>query len=181
MIKMEKRNSLDLKRLNISTLFFLACLVFAKCSVKKQPNLGGCFKDKITKVLMNDNEAKLHSKAELLLVVNFHKEGGFDFKTAVIPKSIFPKYLMGKSEVKAKGYFKHEEVLVIVYGYPPDFLELKSIEREMNFLEPFKMREPEAGNPPFPPFLIEPLVYSFTHKDDCYNLLEKTVATTLLE
>jgi len=43
------------------------------------------------------------------------------------------------------------------------------------------MKEPEEGNPPFPPFLIEPLIYTFTYQDDCYVLDSKTVATTLLE
>jgi len=165
----------------VKVFFFLLCFMSFKYYGCEQSNLNDCFKNELSKLLKIDNEAKLHSSQEILIIVNFLNEGNSDFKAAVIPKSVFPKYLIGKSNIEAKGYIKHENVLVIFYGYPPDFLQLKNVKDNMTFTEPFQMKQPDEGNPPFPPLLIEPLIYSFTKENDCFIQTNKTVATTLFE
>lgn len=178
MTKMERKKNKIMKAIVIISMF---CLLLLSCSFGQEFTKRDCLEEQLSFILSRDNEAKLHSNEELLLILNFDKTESSDLRVALIPKSVYPEYLIGKIESKLKGYFKYEGVIALTYGNVPDFLNLESFEEEMPFTKPFKMPQPEKGKPPFSPFLIEPLIYSYLAEKNCYSLKRQTIADTLLE
>lgn len=140
-----------------------------------------CLVDQIDYVVKTDNNFKLHSEVDLLMVALFEKENGESLKLAVFPKDIFSEYLVGKSVYKPHGFITHKKVEIIFYGDIPEEVDVSPINGSMDYLIPGKKRQVEEGEIPYPPAIIEPYVFSFRKTKECFQIVDQSVATSLLD
>lgn len=181
MIKMVKRKTnVIYYLLKVAMLYITLLIIVNGCWTQKNKSDSYCIQKAFDYILENDYESKLHSNKELLLIVNFILDDALEFKAALLPKKTYPQYLTDKNE-KAVGYMFYKGLTIIGYGDASKYLMLKKINKRMVFLEPFQVKKPDSGNPPFPPFDIEPLVYTYVVDNGCFKLNRKTVADVLID
>ncbi len=165
------------------SLILAICFVLVNCSSTSRGIENECLSKQFDLVISNDLAVLTQEKEELLLIVKFVDAQKGIFKAAILDKETFSTYLSGVKEDEAKGYFNHNGLIGIVYGNPPNGLELTPISKDMKFMIPFNPESPKEGMPPLPPMLsiIEPSIYTFQKAKDCYILIQKTIADKLLE
>jgi hypothetical protein len=129
---------------------------------------------------MTDYEVLLKPKHELLLILNFEEINGNTLKAAVFPKKLFSRYPFKNEYEKPKGYLTYKNVIILIYGNPPDSFKTKPLNKDLkNLIAPPTPITPKEGNPPFPPALIEPVIYTFSGSEQCYSFIRSTVADFL--
>lgn len=166
--------------MKITSAILLITLSLESCSTNRKTANDNCFSNAIELMLSNDVNMILHQKDELLIVANINHNVPQKLRLALMTKQDFPEFLFDKKDV-AMGYTYFKNIFLLGYGDCSKYINLSSLDPNIDFLKPYKIREPKLGNPPYPPPSIEPLVYSFTAEGNCFYLSGKTVADTLIE
>lgn len=158
--------------------FALIIFCFLGCAGNNLKQQGFCLEEAFNHVVQKDNNSILHTKEELLLIANFNNKAK-NVRIALIPKEIYPAYLVDKREYP-KGQEEFQGITLLGYGDCLKYLKLKPVNDSLSYLKPMKIKDPKPGFPPLPSPRVEPLIYSFGLKVGCFQFEQKTVADTLI-
>lgn len=149
------------------------------CTVIPQNRGHDSISDALSYVIRSDYHSILHSKKELLMIVNFNDSTN-NVRVSLLSKEIYPWFLVDKEDNPTGFIPSFQGITLLGYGDAKSHLKLKPIRDSMIFLKRAKIPESEPDLPPLPPPCIEPLIFSFELKNGAFQLVSKTVADRLI-